>query len=466
MKPQAKALFYSILLGVLFYTVDSVLDYILFYKDLGFFQVFIANPPIQELYTRLIGMAFIVILGMILPRLLTPDLQFDTTSVKQEHKISSDPALMVSVSNQIKTPLNAIMGFVELLRDPHISDISRDLYLGHIRTSGRYLSELINNVTDITMVETGQLYIKEEDCRLNEMLSDLYNQYDNYIREKGKKELAILLKTGIRDDTYTIRCDRDRLKQVLTNLLENSLNFTDEGIIEFGYHLIDERTLEFYVKDTGAGFSMERMEMIFNQFSRILDSRMRPFDLASLRINISKRLVKLMGGELKADSQLGQGSDFRFQIALKHAKAEITEITVEKTETREKGAGVSDEAMWKGKNILIAEDVESNFIYLQEILRPTGANISWAENGKVAVGLCMKNRNFDVVLMDVLMPEMDGYEAAKEIKKEFPDLPVIAQTAYHLEEGDYKDAMNYFQKYLIKPIWSHDLINALKEYLS
>ncbi len=466
MKPQTKALFYSILLGVLFYTVDSVLDYILFYKDLGFFQVFITNPPIQEVYTRLIGMAFIMILGMILPRLLVPGMGSFAPSKNEEPKISSDPALMISVSNQIKTPLNAIVGFVELLKDPHISDTSRDLYLGHIRTSGRYLAELINNITDITMIETGQLFIKEEDCRLNEMLSDLYNQYTSFIKEKGKTELAILFKKGVRDDDYTIRCDKDRVKQVFTNLLENSLNFTDEGTIEFGYHLIDDRTLEFFVKDTGAGFSMERMEMIFKQFSRILDSRMRPFDLASLRINISKHLIKLMGGELKADSKLGHGSDFRFQIAVKQAKTVKSEISMEKAETIEEKVEVSTEPVWKGRNILIAEDVESNFIYLQEILRPTGANIFWAENGKEAVELCRKNKNFDVVLMDVLMPEMDGYEATKEIKKEFPNLPVIAQTAYHLDEADYKDAMNYFQKYLIKPIWSHDLLSTLKEYLT
>jgi len=255
------------------------------------------------------------------------------------------------------------------------------------------------------------------------------------------------------------------LKQVLINLLDNALNFTDEGAIEFGYKVISKNSLEFYVKDTGAGFSLERQELIFKQFTKVLDDKMKPYDLASLRINISKHLVQLLGGNLKAESQLGQGSDFRFQLEFKITQIETGEKTemAEITETEQQS---TDEYSWTGKHILIAEDVESNFIYLQEILRPTGANISWAANGKEAVDLCLKNRNFDVVLMDILMPVMDGYEAAKVISEELPELPIIAQTAYHLDEDDYKDAMNYINKYLIKPIWSHDLLNTLKEYLS
>ena len=204
MKPQSKVLLYSIILAVLFYVVDSVLDFLLFYKDLDFFQVFITNPPINELYTRLLGMAVIVILGIILPRMFIINSLIEKSSQKQIHKISSDPALMVNVSNQIKTPLNAILGFVDLMKDPNLSDISKDLYLGHIGTSGKYLMELINNITDITMIETGQLYIKETECRLNVMLSDLYKLYENMINEYEGKDIAILLKTSVKDNNFII----------------------------------------------------------------------------------------------------------------------------------------------------------------------------------------------------------------------------------------------------------------------
>lgn len=465
MKPQSKVLLYSIILAVLFYVVDSVLDVVLFYKDLDFFQVFITNPPINELYTRLLGMAVIIILGIILPRMLIFDSGFGKSSQTQNHKISSDPALMVNVSNLIKTPLNAILGFVDLLNDPNISDISKDLYLGHVGTSGKYLMELINNITDITMIEAGQLYIKKTECRLNVMLSDLYKLYDKLIKEKKEKNITILLKTSEMDNNFIINTDEKRLKQILVNLLENAFNFTDKGVIEFGYNLTGKNSLEFYVKDTGKGISMERLEMIFKQFTKVIDIRMRPFDLASLRIIISKHLVQLMGGELQADSQLGHGSDFRFRLVSKINYIDKDDAS-EMVETADTGVNGTDEQNWTGKHILIAEDVESNFIYLQEILMPTGVKISWAKNGREAVKLCLKNKNFDVVLMDILMPEMDGYEAAKAISEALPEMPIIAQTACHLDEADYKDAMNYFRKYLTKPIWSYDLLNGLKEYMS
>ncbi len=464
MKPQSRVLLYSIVLAVLFYVVDSVLDAVLFYKDLDFFQVFITNPPINELYTRLLGVAVIVILGIILPRMLIINSGNEKPSQKQIHRISSDPTLMVNVSNQIKTPLNAILGFVDLLRDPNLSDISKDLYMDHIGTSGKYLMELINNITDITMIETGQLYIKETECRLNVMLSDLYELYDNLIREYEGKNIAILLKTSVKDNNFIITTDEKRLKQVLVNLLDNAFKFTDEGVIEFGYNLTGNNTLEFYVKDTGAGFSMERLEMIFKQFTKVIDSRMRPFDLASLKINISRHLVKLMGGELQVDSQLGRGSDFRFRLVTKINFIDRDDAS-EMVETADAGQDAAEEQNWTGKQILIAEDVESNFIYLQEILKPTGVEIFWAENGREAVNLCLKNKNYDVVLMDILMPEMDGYEAAKAISEALPDLPIIAQTAYNLDEAEYKDAMNFFSHFLIKPIWSHDLLSTLSKYL-
>ena len=209
--------------------------------------------------------------------------------------------------------------------------------------------------------------------------------------------------------------------------------------------------------------------MVFTRTGSVIDNRMAPFDLASLRLNIAKNLITLMGGELKAESEINVGSEFKFQLTAKLDElAQEVDVaqemeTVEAREEPDPAAASDSSLKWSDKTIMIAEDVESNFIYLQEILKETGANIIWAENGKIAYETAISTPEIDVILMDILMPEMDGYEATIKIKKELPHLPVIAQTAYHLDEKDYKDARLYFSKILIKPIWSHDLMAALQD---
>ncbi len=454
-----KSIIISICLGVLFYVVDSILDFLLFYEDLRFWQVLITDVPIHEIYTRALGICIIVILGIVMPYLLhIPDHLRRSTA--QDQQLSTDPTLMVSLSNEIRTPLNAIMGFVDLLKDTRISDTSKRLYLGHIQTSGKYLLELINNITDITLIETGIMYLNEEECKLNQMLSGLHLKLEQQLVEKTEKNLVISLNIGVSDENFTILTDEVRLYQVMVNLIENALRFTDEGIIEFGYNQTETNELEFYVKDSGAGLSPGRLGRLFSKQTSLGTSQMRPFDIIALRVNIVRHLIALFGGELKADSKIGKGSDFRFKL-----KITPIEVDEEKVTTVEDISERGETTKWESKKVLIAEDVESNFVYLKEILRPTGIQVLWAENGKEAVELCQKHTDVEVVLMDILMPEMDGYEAAKVIKKENPDVPIIAQTAYNIDETEYKDASLYFSKFMIKPIWSIDLLNTLAVYL-
>jgi CheY-like chemotaxis protein len=197
--------------------------------------------------------------------------------------------------------------------------------------------------------------------------------------------------------------------------------------------------------------------MIMEQFKTVLDERMRPFDTAALRINIAKHLVQLLGGQLKADSVLWEGSTFTFTIPLEEAEV-YREEKIKEPEIKIH--------LWNDKQILIAEDVESNFVYLRELLNPTHVKIYWAKNGREAVKICSENKDISLVLMDILMPEMDGYEAARLIKKGRPDLPVIAQTAYSMEGDEYLESLKYFDNYLTKPIWSHELLDTLSKYLS
>jgi two-component system CheB/CheR fusion protein len=456
---KTKSFVYGVAFALIFYLLDAMLDYLLFYRDLGLLKVLVTAVPLHELYTRALGVCIIMIMGIVMPELLRIPVVYRNTPAIESH-LSSDPTLMVNISNEIRTPLNAIIGFVDLLRDSRISETSKKLYLSHIRTSGKYLLELVNNITDITLIETGTMYINLQECRLNQLMEKLQLQYERRLADMNNKILDIRMNTAVQDDNFTILTDEVRLYQVLVNLIENAFSFTSEGTIEFGYTQPERNVLEFYVKDSGAGLSPERLKLLFSKFRKMGSNQMRPFDIVSLRMNIVKQLIILFGSELKADSRLGQGSDFRFRL-----KVTPVQVSEQQTVTAERDHEKSKRSGWGHKKILIAEDVESNFVYLKEILKPTGVQILWAENGKEALALCREQPDIDLILMDILMPEMDGYEAARIIKKSFPDLPIIAQTAYNIDEMEYKDASNYFNKFMIKPIWSIDLLNTLTKYL-
>lgn len=461
MKLSARIIIYTLILSILYYLSDSVIGSFVLYKDLSFMQVLITNPPVEAFYTRLLGTAAIIILGLIITFILKVDKRSSGITEKEDkskHELSQDPNLMTNLSNQIRTPLNAIVGFSDLLKDPKLLPESKEIYVNHISTSGKYLLELVNNVSDMTKIESGQLYISKTECQINKLLYEVHSQFEKILKEKRKKEIRLTLDISINDENFTLLTDQEKLKQVLHNLLENAVRFTDEGYIEFGYKQKDEMFLEFYVKDTGTGFSMERLEMIMKRFQKVIDKRMQPFDTAALRINLSKHLVRLLGGKLTAESELWKGSTFTFTLPLNEVEVYQDEDLVT--------SDTIDPDFWKDKQILIAEDVESNFIYLREILRPTNVQLHWAKNGKEAVEICRQNNNIDLVLMDILMPEMDGYEAAKLIKKNRSTLPIIAQTAYSLEEENYEESLKYFEQYMTKPIWSHELLNTLSKYLA
>lgn len=456
---KTRSLVFSILLGVIFYTTDSLIDYLLFYKDLSFLEVFITSPPTHELFTRGLGVCIIIFMGIIIPALQHVPILY-SKSRSYDQRLSDDLALMTNVTNQIRTPLNAMMGFADLLNDPTISETSKKRYLNQIQTSGKYLLELINSIRDIILIERGTLSIKKEACQLNQMLSRIHLQFEKLLNEEKNKDLNINLVTGVLDDNYTILTDEIRLSQLLSNLIENAISYTDEGTIEFGYNYMDQYTLNFFVKDPGTGLSPERLELLLSNFSSAIDIQMRPFDIVSERMYIARHLARLFGSELRAESKFGKGSDFRFRLKINSVTAEKkpVEVVVEKSQ---QARGTN----WENRKILIAEDVETNFLYLKEVLKHSGVNILWAENGKEAVDLCKKHTDIDVILMDILMPEMDGYEATKAIKMDYPDLPIIAQTAYSVDEAKYLDASNYFSKIMIKPIWSIDLLNTLTIYL-
>ncbi len=462
MNAKNKVLLYGLIIGVLGYIIEALISYSLFSVDRTFLQILITAVPLNELYSRVLLFAAVMILAFIMTGVIN-DMSFEVDFLKRRTSAGKEAkpeiSFISSLSYQIRTPLNAIVGFSELLKDPNLSIQSKQTYINHIHSSGNYLLQLISNLSDIARIETGQLAVRKEETALNLLLEELFRHFEEQKKEMGRADIALVLKKSVKDEHFSILTDKDRLRQIMSNLIENAIKQTEEGMVEFGYRMTDDQTLELFVKDTGTGYSKERLEVLLSRNEKLTGHENHPFDSAALILMITRNLVKLLGGDFRAESKSGQGATFSFILPFKEVEYH--------GEPRQQGAGTMRprDREWSGKTVLIAEDVESNFIYLQELLRPTGLKLQWAKNGQEAVDLVKKIKTIDLVLMDILMPEMDGYEATRIIKSLRPQLPVIAQTAYSLEsERDKAEAVN-FDDYLIKPIWSPQLMSAMEKFL-
>ncbi len=468
MSLKNRVILYAVVLGVLLYILDAVIYYFIFSENHTFYQVLITAVPVNEIYSRMLMFTGVVVFGFIISGLIS-DLNFENEIALQKSGASEndkpDSSFINNLSYQIRTPLNAIVGFSELLKDPNLSMHSKQTYANHIHLSGNYLLQLINNISDISKLESNSMKINKEEFELNEVFDELKKYFNEQKKEMGKADVGLSLKKKVKDSHFRIVTDKKRFKQVLLNLLENAFKHTDEGMVEFGYDIKDKNMLEVFVKDTGQGFSMERLEIIFNRYKKLSDNQNQPFDGSALLLTISKSLVKLLGGDIWADSRIGKGSNFYFNFPFQVIEKDDTS---EKPEIKPRIKGSSpNERDWSGHTILIAEDVESNYIYIKELLKPTKVELLWAENGKIALDLVKSNKKIELVLMDILMPEMDGYESAMEIKQLHPDLPIVAQTAYSMEDsGEKGEMIKNFNDILIKPIWSPQLLSVIDKYIS
>jgi CheY-like chemotaxis protein len=253
------------------------------------------------------------------------------------------------------------------------------------------------------------------------------------------------------------------LKQILINLLKNAIKFTNNGHIDFGYDVVEDKaktTVEFFVKDTGIGISMEQQEIIFDIFNQVDDSHTRQFGGAGIGLSISKKLTEILSGKIWVKSKIGEGSDFRFRLPFNTlTKFEISNKSKE-SHNNNNNNGL------KGMKVLIAEDDQDNYFFLDIILQESSIQTLWAENGKSAIKYCKDNPDIDLFLMDINLPLMNGYEATSEIKKIRPELPIIAQTAYAIS-GDKEKALGVgCDDYISKPIKKDKLMNLIMKHIN
>jgi signal transduction histidine kinase len=363
---------------------------------------------------------------------------------------------LANMSHEIRTPMNSIIGFSNLLVDQDLSIQKRKEYIDLIHISSASLMKLIDDIIDISKIEAGQLSINKSSINLNKLFEDIYASYKNELLRIGKEKVSLKFTKPEGEETIFFT-DEFRIRQVLSNLLNNSVKFTEKGSIEFGFAKQDN-IIRFFVNDTGIGIPVNERQYIFEPFRKGENSYEKLYRGTGLGLAISHRIVDLLGGEMGFHSAVGKGSRFWFDLP------GSTSAHTQETKLLEPSIGY-EPLYLTGKTILIAEDEETNFILVDEILKNFNAKTIWVKDGKKAVEACKSNPDIDLVLMDVKMPIMDGYTATSFIKELTPDLPVVALTA-HAFAGEREKAKSFgCDDYLSKPILQNELINKINPFL-
>ncbi|MBU8893111.1 MAG: PAS domain-containing protein [Bacteroidales bacterium] len=359
-------------------------------------------------------------------------------------------AFLTNISHEIRTPMNGINGFTELIDSNNLNEKTRKLYIEIIKQSSKQLLSIIDDVLDISKIETGQMVIRNKAVDINKMLSDLY---ESFVSNAKTKNINLIFKNALSEKQCLIFSDETKTKQILSNLINNALKFTQIGFVEFGY-IIKSNFLEFYVKDSGIGISPDNHAKIFDRFRQLELTYSRKYGGTGLGLSISKELVEMLGGKIWLNSELNNGSTFHFTIPYK---------TVKEGNLIKEQDLITKFPDWSKFTILIAEDEKMNLFYLQEVLNATNVNLLHAVNGKEAVDLCEAKDNIDLVLMDIKMPKMNGFEATKLIKQMKPKMPIIVQSAYAMVKDKNRALQFGCDDYISKPINHSELIRIIGE---
>ena len=377
---------------------------------------------------------------------LEEQLIFSKEKAEESDRLKS--SFLKNLSHEIRTPMNAIMGFSEFINDPEISAQQRREYTNIITESCQQLLSIVTDVLSISSIDTGLETVKHEPVNIASTLKDLLIIFKNQA-EKKKLSISSLNLSG--NDSFAIASDETKLKQILANLIGNAIKFTHEGSIVFGFDVKDNN-IEFFVKDTGIGIVPELHEKVFERFRQADLTISRKYGGTGLGLSISKALAELLGGNIRVESEPNIGSTFYFTIP--YNPITITNISNDITQLSSS----------LDKIILIAEDEDHNFMLIEEMLKASNFKIIRANTGTEAVNIFM-NQPVDLILMDIRMPDMNGYEATEMIKTINPDIPIIVQSAYSLQVEIKKAIEKGANDYIVKPIDKNNLFELINKYL-
>ncbi len=379
------------------------------------------------------------------------ELYFAKEKAEESDRLKS--AFLANMSHEIRTPMNGILGFIDLLQNSGLSDEQHQLYLDIIKSSSGRLLNTINDIIEISKIEAGQSSIHYKELEIKEVMDYLLSFFRVEAEHKG---LVISAKSDFEGQKFTVITDKDKLISIFSNLIKNSLKFTNQGSVEFGTQLNGD-LLFFYVKDTGMGIPPDKIDVIFDRFVQADVEITRPYEGSGLGLSIAKAYTEMLGGTIHAESELGKGTEIRFTIQYIPAKpSPVSAGNENETTPRNESAQ---------RTILIAEDDDASYFYLQAVLSKQNHQVFRAKTGKEIIDLLKENPNVSIILMDIKMPTMDGYEATRKIREFDKRIPIIAQTAYALT-GDREKAIDAgCTDYISKPVKGEELILKINHLL-
>lgn len=400
----------------------------------------------------------LIVIGRDITERKQTEIQLTAALQKAEESERLKSAFLSNMSHEIRTPLNAVIGFSELLEAGNLSEEKLSTFVRHIKDNGNALQTLIADILELSRIESGSIQITEETVNLGNLFSSFYEEFLRLAQARGKQNLAIKIQVPTGEQLFI--SDKQRIRQVMTNLFDNALKFTGEGSISYGFKVVrnqaNEPLLHLYMTDTGIGIPETKKHLLFKRFTKIHEGSGMVYPGAGLGLSIVEQIVKLMGGNISIHSEAGYGTTVNIFLPAKFGIPENQNVLQDDQMT------VMD---LQGKNVLVVEDVDSNFDLLKIILESLGMNVIRAIEGHRAIQICEETEQLDLVLMDIQLPGMNGYEATRLIKQIRPQLPVIAQTAFAMTNEKDACLEAGCDGYIAKPIKSQLLIPVLQQIL-
>ena len=378
---------------------------------------------------------------------LNTDLILAKEKAEESNRLKT--AFLNNMSHEIRTPLNGITGFIGLLQDSDIADEEKQEFFDLINKSSDRLIATVTDIIDISRIEAGEVKVSKSEVSANEILEEQYNFFSHQAKLKG---LELIYKPSLSDKEARFVTDKHKLEGILINLIKNAIKFTEQGEITFACSLKKEQdieVLEFYVKDTGIGIPANRIDAIFNRFEQADIGDTRAYEGSGLGLAIAKSYVEMLGGDISVKSKEGEGSTFIFSIP--YTKQVVKESNVKASIKKVPQTALSN------LSVIIAEDDEASKLFFEAIFKNTVSKITYTKTGKETINECRENPDVDIILMDIKMPDINGYDATREIRKFNSNVIIIAQTAFGLT-GDREKAIEAgCNDYIAKPIKKEEL---------
>lgn len=374
---------------------------------------------------------------------------------ESSNKLKSN--FLANISHEIRTPLNSVVGFSNLLLSNNLTNEVKEEYIEHINHNSEKLLQIIGDIIDLSRLESSQIEITYEEASLGTIVNEIIEDTRQTIR-RNEKPIILTVKNHFEDLGDLIFTDRIWLKRVLNHLMDNAVKFTLEGSVEFSY-MLDNQNIVFKIRDTGIGINKENLGRIFEEFRQEFDGHHRPFEGLGIGLTLAKEVIERMGGKIFVESEKGVGSEFSFSIPYRPAGSTKAKVIPVNNEHYLKPID------WSSRKCLLVDDNKDVLIYLNRILTDTGVTIVTARSGFEAIELIKSTPDIDVVLLDMQMPEMNGIEATKEIRKIRKDLPIIAQTAFIFEDDKDIILEAGCDACLIKPIRREHLLTVMSSFV-